>query len=244
MRPSVAPSNVIQFIAVLMIAGGLKLYYSLASVNDLYWVLAPTTFFVELITGETFTFESFAGYMSEDHSFLIAAACSGVNFLITAFLMLSVSRLWKKRTEPLSLGLIPAALAAAYLATLVANTIRIAIALHIHRMEEPMVWVNPEQLHRFEGIFVYFGFLLLLYNLIEGLDEANELRSKRRIFGLRRSILPLLIYWVTTIGVPLANGAYHQGASFWEHSAFIFITSLVLMLPLSVINGLRIKYRT
>ena len=54
----------------------------------------------------------------------------------------------------------------------------------------------------------------------------------------------LVIYWVTTLGIPLANGAYTQGVVFWEHAAFVFLTPLVLMLPLAVINGLRIRYRS
>jgi len=65
---------------------------------------------VELITGVSFTFESYSGYMSGDHSFLIAASCSGVNFLITAFLMLALARLWKCRSQAVSWSFIPLSL--------------------------------------------------------------------------------------------------------------------------------------
>src|SRR5688572_13877482 len=76
--------------AILFFAFALKSFYSTASVNDLRWILAPTTFLVELITGKQFVFESRAGYMSADHTFLIAASCSGVNFLIISFLVLAL----------------------------------------------------------------------------------------------------------------------------------------------------------
>ena len=244
MRPSVPHRNVLQLAAVLAVAGGLKLFYSSASVNDLRWVLAPTAWLVELVTRETFIFEAGAGYMIGDRSFLIAAPCSGVNFLIAAFLLLSLRRLWRHRFEPVGLLLVPATIAIAYITTIVANTVRIVGALHLHRMDADLVWVNPDQAHRLEGIFVYFGFLLLLFVFSELLGEDASPTRTYHFFDLRRIALPLVIYWVTTLGIPLANGAYQQGAPFWEHAAFVFLTPLVLMLPLAVINGLRISYRT
>jgi len=239
MRPSVPRINVLQLAAVIAVAGGLKLFYSTASVDDLRWVLAPTASLVELVTGETFTFESHAGYMIGDRSFLIAAVCSGINFLIAAFLMLSLRRLWRGWWQPVNLALLPASLAVAYLTTIVANAVRIVGAIYLHRMDPDLVWVNPDQAHRLEGIFVYFGFLLLLFVFSDRFDEGDSPGRAQNFFDLRRLTLPLVIYWVTTLGIPLANGAYRQGASFWEHAAFVFLTPLVLMLPLAVINGLR-----
>ena len=85
--------RIAQWVVVLLCALTLKLYYSAASANQLRWILAPTTLFVELVSGVSFEFESHAGYISEDRSFLIAPSCAGVNFLITAFLMLSARKL-------------------------------------------------------------------------------------------------------------------------------------------------------
>src|SRR5437763_3562934 len=118
-----------QLIAVLVTAAGLKAWYSLAPVNDLWIVLTPTTWLVELVTGETFRFESYSGYVNADHTFLIAAACSGINFWIMAFLMLGVLRLWSARERAVRWWNIPGFLLIAYLTTLIANTVRISIAL-------------------------------------------------------------------------------------------------------------------
>lgn len=225
-----------QLLVVLMIAGGLKVHYSTASVNDLRWLLAPTCIFVEFVTGETFEFEAYAGYMNADNSYLIAASCSGVNFLITAFLMLALLRLWKREA---GWAMIPAIFVIAYLTTIVANTVRIAVAIRLHRMSPDMIWVNPEQLHRFEGIFIYFGFLLLLFVLTESIDTQPQSRIKDPFFLLRRSFLPLLIYWSVTLGIPIANGAYLQGKSFWEHSVFVLLTPLILILPLALYRLMR-----
>ncbi len=224
--------NIAQLVGILIIGAGLKYFYSSASVNDLRWILRPTTFLVELVTGERFVFESYAGYMNADHTFIIAASCSGVNFFLTAFLMLSLKRLWNRRHDTAGWALIPVSLLLAYLTTIIANTVRIAIALQLHRMDQPMTYFDPEQLHRLEGIFIYFGFLILLFIVSERFEDTSSPPTSYP----RRIVLPLAIYWVTTLGIPIANGAYRQGLPFWEHSAFVLITPLVLILPLAVLH--------
>src|SRR2546423_10968093 len=86
-----------QLIVILLCALTLKQFYSTANVNELRWILAPTTVLVELVSGSRFEFESYAGYINSDHSFIIAASCAGVNFLLTAFLMLSLGKVWRER---------------------------------------------------------------------------------------------------------------------------------------------------
>ena len=216
-----------QWVVVLLSALALKLYYSSASANQLRWILAPTTVLVELVSGTSFEFESHAGYMSSDRSFLIAPSCAGVNFLITAFLMLSARRLLRLKAQDNAWRFIPAAALIAYLVTLVANTVRINVALRLRLLTENG-FLNQEQLHRVEGIFVYFGFLLLLFVASEkiGAGKTSSL--------LRQSFFPLLVYYATTLGIPLANGGYRQGAGFWEYSAFVLLIPLLLLLPFAV----------
>ena len=227
---------VAQACVVSAIALAAKLFYSTSSVDDLRWILAPTTFLVELITREKFWFESHAGYMSADHSFLIADSCSGVNFLIMAFLMLCFLKLRKGLKTPVSWAFIPAVILAAYVSTIIANTVRITVAMRLHRMSPEMIWINPEQLHRLEGIFIYFGFLLFLFTFAESLEDDGRGHFRRSL--LRQSLIPLSIYWFTTLGIPIFNGAYRQGVSFWEHAAFVLLTPMILLLPLIAIRAL------
>jgi exosortase K len=218
---------------VLVCAFMLKLYYSTASANQLRWILAPTTALVELVSGTSFEFESHAGYISGDHRFLIANSCAGVNFLITAFLMLSVRKLLGDRSKNVAWRFIPAAAMIAYLVTLVANTARIAIALRLQRMSAEFSWLDPDQLHRFEGIFIYFGFLLLLF-------VGSEKMSSEKVSGLfRKPFFPLLVYYATMLVIPLANSAYRRGTDFWEHSLFVLLIPLLLILPLAAFRFYR-----
>ena len=225
-----------ELVGILLCALVLKLYYSTASPDQLRWILAPTTFLVELVSGRSFQFETHAGYLSSDHTFLIAASCAGVNFLITSFLMLSLRKLWCGRSEKLGWSFIPAAALFVYLATLVANAVRISVALRLQRTPLEIGGLSGNQLHRFEGIFIYFGFLLLLFVI-------SEKQNSEKPGGLlRQSLFPLLIYYTTTLGIPLANSVYHGGTGatdFWEHSVFVLLTPLLLIVPLAAFRFLR-----
>ncbi len=222
-----------QAVVVVLCAVAIKWYYAVASVNQLVWILAPTTWLVEFITGSNFEFESYTGYMSSDRRFVIAASCAGVNFLITSFLMLSLRKLWRDRATKIAWRFFAVVAIAAYLATIIANTVRISWALLLRRMPVE-IGLSADQLHRFEGIFIYFGFLLLLFQVSEKVSDRS-IRAPGRDSAasglLRQAFFPLLIYYATTLGIPLANGAYRQGFDFFEHAAFVLATPLLLLVP-------------
>jgi exosortase K len=228
-----------QLAAILLATFALKQHYSTASVNELRWILAPTTFLVELVTGSRFDFESYAGYTNSDRTFVIAASCAGVNFLIAAFLMLSLRKLWISRREKTSWSFLPLTALAAYVTTMVANTVRISTALNFHRSPLELSWMSGNQLHRFEGIFIYFGFLLLLFLLSESLSSSTKSEPPTVTSGL---VFPLLVYYGTTMAIPLLNiasGRESAAAAFGEHLLFVLLTPLLLILLLLAIRFVR-----
>lgn len=233
MTLGVSSRRVAQSIAVVLCAAACKMYYSAAGADQLRWVLAPTAAAVGVVTGARFEYEPRAGYVNGDRSFVIAVSCSGVNFLITAFLVLSLRRLWGDRSRETAWRFIPCAALAAYLTTLLANAVRISAALSTRGLPPRVEWLGPGQLHRLEGIFVYFGFLLLLFAAAEKVSPPSSGHGP----GLfRRPLFPLLIYYATTLGVPALNGAYRREAGFWEHSLFVLLIPLALTLPLQALS--------
>lgn len=229
---------VAQLVVVFLCAAAVKQYYSTSSVNQLRWILAPTTWLVEFIGGTDFAFESYTGYMSSDHTFVIAASCAGVNFLITSFLMLSLRRLWRDRAGKIPWSFFAGMAALAYLVTIFANSIRISSSLLMRRTSLE-IGLSANQMHRFEGIFIYFGFLLVLFLVSERLGQRGRTRATiRSATGslLRHSLFPLLIYYATTLALPLANGAYRQGPDFREHALFVLVTPLLVLVPVIVIQ--------
>jgi exosortase K len=216
---------VAQMTLVLLVAVTVKQFYSTTSVNELRWILAPTKTVVELLTGSRFVFESYSGYVNEDHTFIIAASCSGVNFLITAFLMLSLRRLWFERAAKSSWWFLPICAATAYATTIVANTVRISLALRMRELGLHSAWLDQNQLHRLEGILVYFGFLLLLFVMSERLNSRSQANFWRQL------AFPLMIYYGITLGVPIIT-ALRAGVApvdFWEHLAFVALVPLVIV---------------
>ena len=251
MNQRIDMKRIAQLVAVLLCAGGVKLYYSTASVNQLRWILAPTSAIVELVSNSRFEFEAYAGYINSDRSFVIAASCAGVNFLITSFLMLSLRELWRDQLRNISWAFIPVAAFFAYVATLIANTVRISTALRLRQMSFETSWLSPSELHRLEGIVIYFGFLLLLFLMNErlrtgkGNDRTQTVASEgltqagRRGRLFRQALFPLLIYYATTLGVPLVNGTFRRGftpSEFWEHLGFVLLIPLVLIIPILVLR--------
>src|SRR5262245_21698942 len=220
-----------QCLFVLAGAFALKLHYSTASADQLRWILAPTAALVELVSGLTFEFESHAGYISRERGFLIANSCAGVNFMIAAFLMLSIRKPFTDRSKWGAWGFIPNAALIAYLATIVANTARITIALLLRQSSVEISWLNPDQLHRFEGVFIYFGFLLLLFVVSEKMSSEKTSDSSRSF------LFPLLVYYAIALGVPLATGAYRQGTEFWRHALFVLLIPLLLTLSSLIFRG-------
>jgi exosortase K len=216
-----------QLIAVLLCALALKYFYSTAGPDQLRWILGPVTWLTSLLSGRSFSFESHAGYMSSDNTFLIAASCAGVNFLITSFLLLALKTLWKKKTDGLSWRFIPQSALIAYLATLVANTVRICIALELQKHPPAIDSLSANQIHRLEGIVVYFGFLFFLFLLTESKTSGAKETLKQTIF-------PLSLYYFTTLCLPLLNGAYKRGNEFWEHAAFVLFLPLLIIIPVLV----------
>jgi len=211
----------VQLAIVLLCALALKQYYSTATANELRWILAPTTLIVELLSGRSFVFESYTGYMSSDHTFVIAVPCAGVNFLIMAFVMLALRRLWNGRFESVSWRVLPSSIATAYVATVIANAMRIVIALEIQRRSVAVGGLTENQLHRLEGILVYFGFLMLLFVVMERKDS-------RKMW-----LFPVGIYYAMTLGVPIVNGSFHR-AGFWEHFGFVIVIPLLMLLLIAL----------
>lgn len=139
--------------AVVIVAG--KAYYRTASPADLRWILGPTAHAVTALGFGHFAFDAQLGYVDPQRSFAIAPACAGVHFALAAFLALIIGGLAAMRDARSTARRLVAALAIAYAATIVVNTIRISLAL---------AWHRPD-LHQEQGTLVYLGGLIAVYAL-------------------------------------------------------------------------------
>ena len=226
----------VQFVVVLTAAFALKQFYSAASANDLRWILWPTARLTELVTGTQFTFEAYAGYINSDRTFLIASACAGVNFMIASFGLLSIRKLLIGHNTGVRWAFFLFALAIAFLLTIIANTVRISSALWLNKERQGFAGLDHDQIHRIDGIFIYFGFLLLLFVVCEKMNSENK------TVRLRQYLFPLAIYYAMTLAVPILNGALRPETDFWQHASFVLATPLVPVLLIAILAQLLSRY--
>lgn len=152
---------------VLTVIYFLKSHYSGASALELRWILEPTSYLVSNAVGAEFTFEAGTGWFSQAEMFAIAPACAGVNFLMAAFLTLASVSLWRLPNAASAMAAVVLSLAIAYVATLLVNTLRIAISLRASDVGSSLF--SGSALHRAQGIVIFFTALVLVYVAAERL---------------------------------------------------------------------------
>lgn len=182
--------NFIFYLVGAVVILGIKYYYSQADCDSLLWILAPTTHWVELLSGIPFTYVSGTGYVNHSLRLWIAPSCSGVRFMIITAAMLIFSFVHivassKKTPAPNTaqrvrrgLGWIAASIAFSWLFTVFVNGLRIITAiflpLYLDRaglMKGPL---TADRLHTMIGVVVYFISLLTLYRLAASLIQRRS----------------------------------------------------------------------
>ena len=165
-------------VCALLMAWGLKRHYAGARADELGWILSPTARLVGVMTGETFTLQSGEGYFSRDRLFLIEKSCAGINFMIAAFGMLMLALLHRVGSRFSAARVLSVSLLASYSAAVLVNAVRIAIAIWLGAHPVALSAFSAAAVHRVEGIAVYFGGLVLLYELVRRLDRGVILAAR------------------------------------------------------------------
>jgi exosortase K len=165
--------------AGLLIAWSLKRHYSDAHVDDLWWILTPTTHLVGVATGATFAMQPGEGYFSREHMFLIEKSCAGVNFMIAAFGMLAFTLLHRVGSTLSAARVVIVCVLASYAAAVVVNMVRIVMAMWLAARPTLLPVFTASDIHRLEGILVYFSGLVLLYELAQRLDRRASVAAPR-----------------------------------------------------------------
>jgi exosortase K len=164
--------------AAVLIAYAIKRHYADARVDDLEWMLGPTAQLVGALTHTTFTWQPQEGYVSRERLFLIEKSCAGINFMLAAFGMLMLALLHRVGSGRSAARVLGVSLLASYSAAVLVNTVRIAIAMWLAAHPVAPSTFSAADVHRFEGIAVYFGGLVLLHELAQRLDRRVALMGQ------------------------------------------------------------------
>jgi len=228
----VRSDQIIYYLIVLTVALGLKFHYSRVGSDDLEWILKPTAGLCQFITSVEFEPEPGSGYISRERRIIIAPSCAGVNFMIAAFVLASVTGpIYLKKTR-LKMFWLAGSLVQAYLATIIVNAIRIIIAIYTIEANLGQAWLNPERIHRFQGIVVYFISLIVFYQLLHKiLAGRSDIKYIFKInsIGLNQSWVPFLTYSAIVLGIPIVKLAWQNNpCRFIEHFFTVIGVSLLI----------------
>jgi exosortase K len=131
------------------------------------------------MTGTAFAVAPGEGYVSRERLFLIEKSCAGINFMIAAFGMVTFALFHRVGSRISGARVLAVSLLASYSAAVLVNAARIAIAVWLAAHPVALSTFTPAQVHRVEGITVYFGGLVLVYELAQRFDRGAALARHR-----------------------------------------------------------------
>lgn len=217
------PATSLPALPILVLAIWLKYHFSQAGSQDLSWILAPLAWLVELGSGLSFQAERGIGYTSSDGLIVIAPACAGINFMITALLTgAGTVMAGSERIRTRIIGMAVVAVSA-YILTLMVNALRIILAVELFGLDIYQGPLTKDRVHRILGIFLYFPSLLTY-----GLLLRTVLTKPPQNLWLI-PVLSLTCYLGITVGIPILTGSFQQaGSQFAEHALSLIIGGCII----------------
>jgi len=231
----------------LIIAYGLKYHYSVADAEALDWMLSPLARISGFVSGIQFDRELRAGYVNLCYGIRIAPACAGINFMIICFTTLLFPFVHRLQGLAAKLSWLCASIAAAYLATLLTNTLRILISIKLYGASVHGAGITPEMLHRLAGTIIFLIALITIYLVAEEvttsrlasgsllIDRKNSLRSHGTL------LIPVICYLAVTVVIPLLNGAYGRNSTPAAEHLILVVGSSITVMLIAILIGLLLR---
>ncbi|MDM3871067.1 exosortase K [Porticoccus sp. W117] len=197
----------------------LKQHYSAASIAELNWIMQPLAILLEWFSGHHFLQGSNQDgnleWFSYSADVRLVKGCAGINFMILSLMVYCWVLQPKKPIH--QAVLLPAAALAAWATSLLANSLRILIAMTAARQQWDWsaLGIDDHQQHRLIGIAVYLPLL-----------SAQTMLKQRQ--GYLPLILPVVLYALLMAAVPLITGnAFHQPQLFKQHLTVILLIAVL-----------------
>ena len=204
----------------------LKYYYSVATANDLQWLLAPLAFLTQSLTGLQFDINDAGEWFNDQNAVAIIKQCAGVNFMILSLPVYArrYQQVMASARRPVRILAVTACclilcLVMAWAVTLLVNTVRIILAIQLYRHEVTFTGLGPEQIHRIAGVLIYFPALCLQFRIFSGM--------KQEFTGMIAAVL----YLGLVIILPLITGNYRLNPQlFVENTLYTGGITIIILL--------------
>lgn len=162
----------------LALFGILKLFYINATNSSLLIILRPINKIICLFTNTIAIYTPETGYLNKSLNIIINKSCSGFNFMLLLFAIISFKLLKLFKTTLQGTAAISLFLAISYLVTIFVNTSRILLSLKTRHLFTELNITLP-QLHLIEGIFVYLFFLTSIYLILDKIIYKRMLKHEQ-----------------------------------------------------------------
>jgi exosortase K len=150
----------------------IKGFYSLASLSQLRFILAPTNFLVELFVNQKAIYEVEKGYVYAVFNIVIDKFCAGINFWLIAFLAFFFALYTKYQTFYARSILLITLCLFSFCLTIFTNASRIIVAIRLQKL--PFEFLKTIWFHEALGAFMYLSVLLFFYVI---LTKKNYLKT-------------------------------------------------------------------
>ena len=215
------------WLAVLGVVVVIKYKYSIATTADLDWMLRPLSLLLEWTSGHAFRRNSFHEWVSVSGDVRLVKACAGINFMLMSVLAWA----WILRPNPRENAefsawisgrvlLLCAVIFAAWSASLLANSLRILVAMNLPD--------HGSEAHRLNGMLIYVPLLSLQLFL------GNRRNWKAALAG------PVFLYFLLMALVPILTGnAFQHPALFIDHLLYLSVMAAVMIASYLLCLGFR-----
>ena len=161
----IANKNIPYYLIAIGLFVLLKFSYTIADSNDLTFLLSPTNKIVGLLTGSKSVFIQDSGYFHQQLNILIDKSCSGFNFWLLCFLMLTFLTLKYFNNKGGKFYAMTFSFIGAYVLTILVNSSRIFTSIII---QNPSITLTKHPIvHESVGIITNLTFLILIYLIVE-----------------------------------------------------------------------------
>ncbi len=156
--------NNIFYLATIIIFVVLKFSYTLTDNDSLIFLLKPANQLVGFLTGSESIYFSDVGYFYSDLHITIEKSCSGFNFWLLCFAMLSFLALNFFKTASQQTLVILVAFVLSYVLTIFVNSSRIFASIIVQNQVKTILPSNAfSVIHEAVGILTNLSFLVLIY---------------------------------------------------------------------------------
>jgi len=152
----------------------LKFSYTLSNNDDLFFLLNPTNKIIGLITGSNATYLPEQGFLHHQLNIIIDKSCSGFNFWMISYMMLTFLGLKYITSDFQKILLIPIALLVAYMLTIITSSSRIIVSIIIQNHTSNFLFLSQSTIHESIGVITNLSFLIITYFLFNNfLSKMN-----------------------------------------------------------------------